>query len=381
MTRIEVSRVTCIADVRLTPALEAEADLMGLLRTYSTRGKQVALKSRAALLPGKRFGLVEAPSDLIRMYVPRQHERAVMARLAATADLFMPGRGSVFAEDAVIVGDPLEFWDQSRLCLDAPAWADDQRMQPAPYDLIFCIVPRGHGDDLARVMLDMGLCVPTVSYGEGVGLRDRLGLLRITIPVEKEILWFLVPPGDSDFVVDVATRKAGLTQPGHGFLGRSPVRALAVNSRLLVDRRRHVASMEQVISTLDQLRGSTDWRRMSGIHPRRSAGMHRHARAMTRLTLVCEEGTSGGPVRAALDAGAGGATLVRLNRRAPAPIDHADDEAAMVSHARECCDLIVRQSLAGRIEEAVTASGLYEDPVHGFIEVGQVHDAVTYRPG
>ncbi len=96
MNRLDVSRITCIADNRLTPRIEAEADRMGLLATYSERGKQVALKTRpAGLLFGRRPRLVEAPSDVIRLYVPRRHEQAAMARLAAAADLFLPGRGSL----------------------------------------------------------------------------------------------------------------------------------------------------------------------------------------------------------------------------------------------------------------------------------------------
>jgi len=385
MNRLDVSRITCIADNRLTPRIEAEADRMGLLVTYSERGKQVALKTRpAGLLFGRRPRLVEAPSDVIRLYVPRPHERAAMARLAAAADLFLPGRGSLFAEEVTLVGESLRLWDEQRLCADVPAWAGDARLAPAPHDLIQCILPRGRGEELARTLLDMGLCVPIVSYGEGMGLRDRLGLLRITIPREKEILWFLIPQADSAFVVDIAARKAGLREPGRGFLCHMPVRALAVNTRLVLSRRKHVASMEQVISTLDQLQGSTDWRRMSAAARRARTPARSGPGDFQRLTLVCEEGTADGPVRAAMDAGGGGATLSRLSLRAPEPADGgapAGEQAAMGSHARESCDLFIRRSLAPAIEQAVAGSGFFAPPVNGFIEIGAVHDAVTYRGG
>ncbi|NCA81478.1 MAG: hypothetical protein EOM72_01855 [Opitutae bacterium] len=378
MNRREVSKITCVADVRLTARLEAEADRMGLRETYSERGKQVALKARPAWQPfGLRSAMAEAPSDLLRLYVPRAHERAAMIRLASAADLFLPGRGSIFAEDAVLVGDAPPPWDEAKLCADPPAWAADGRLEPAAYDLVFCIVQRGRGGELARAMLEMGLGVPIVSYGEGMGMRDRLGLLRIAIPQEKEILWFLVPPGDSDLVVDVSLRKAGLREPGRGFLGRIPVRALAVNSRMHLDRRRHVATMEQVISTLDQLRGSTDWRRITAAARRRNAPEPRAGDGMARFTLICEEGSAAAAVRAALDAGAGGATLSRLSRRAPDPHE-GDEEVAMASHARECCDLVVPRSLVARLEDAAIRSGLFEPPANGFIEIGPVHDAVTY---
>ena len=381
MNRLEVSKITCVADVRLTARLEAEADRMGLLETYTERAKQVALKPRSIWLPlGRHSAMAESPSDIIRLYVPRSHERAAMARLATAADLFLPGRGSIFAEDSILVGNDFRLWDESKLCADPPSWAAENRMEPSPYDLIFCILPRGRGTELANAILEMGLCVPIVSYGEGMGMRDRLGLLRITIPQEKEILGFLVPPGDSDFVVDVAVRKAGLHEPGRGFLGRIPVRALAINARMNLAPRRHVATMEQVITTLDQLRGSTDWRRLS------AAARHHRATELpsqderVRLTLICEEGTSSGPVRAALDAGAGGATLSRLSRRAPIPRE-GEEEVAMVSHAREFCDLVVRRSVLDRIENAAIQNGLLQEPANGFIELGPIHDTISYTGG
>lgn len=388
MNRREVSRITCIVDVRLTERIEAEADRMGLLETFSERGKQIALQVRPFWQPlGRHYLMMESPSDLIRLYVPRQHERAAMARLAAAADLFLPGRGSIFAEDVVLAGDGLRLWDEARLAAHAPTWAADGQIPPAPYDLVFCIVPRGRGGELARTLLEMGLGVPIVSYGEGMGMRDRLGLLRITIPQEKEILWLLVPPGDSNFVVDVALRKANLHEPGSGFLGRTPVRALAVNARLHLDRRRHVATMEQVISTLDQLHGSTDWRRMTPAARLHTDPEARDRNGMARFTLVCEEGAAAAVVRAAMDVGAGGATLSRLSLRAPVPradepeTEAADEEVAMISHARECCDLFVPRRLVETLETAVVRSGLFEEPANGFIEIGPVHDALANPPG
>lgn len=379
MMRLDISRITCVADSRLTPRIEAEADRMGLLETYSERGKQTAHKSRPGFLFFRRRpALIDAPTHFIRLYVPRRHERAVMARLAAAADLFLPGRGSLFAEDVTLVGDSFNLWNDKQLSADVPAWVDDARLTPAPYELIFCIVPRGHGDELAHTMLDTGLGVPMVSYGEGMGLRGRLGLLRITIPREKEMLWFLIPPGDADFVVDLAARKAGLREPGRGFLCRIPVRALAVNTRMVLSRRKHVASMEQVISTLDQLRGSADWRRVSATPPPFRPPPHSGPGHYQRFTLVCEEGTAQGPVRAAMHVGAGGATLSRLSRRAPDPYN-GNETFAMMSHAREACDLIVPRSLAPPLEQAITNSGFFEPPINGFIEIGLVHDAITYR--
>ncbi len=380
MKRIEASKITCIADVRISERIEAEVDRMGLLETYSERGKQVALKARSAWLPfARRSTMLESPAEVFRFYVPREYERAAMVRLAGAADLFLPGRGSVCAQDVVLMGEDLHFWEDSNLCSEPPDWVLESRLQTAPYDMIFCIVQRGRGEELARTILDMGLGVPVISYGEGMGLRDRLGLLRITIPQEKELFRFLVPSNDSDLVVDVAVRTAGLNQAGQGFLSRTPVRALAVNTQMNLDRRRHVASMEQVISTLDQLRGSTDWRRISAAARRHHAARPPEHGGMVRFSLVCESGTGGPAVQAAMEAGASGATLSRLSRRMKKTLDSPGlEEAALASCARECCELIVTRAVALRLEEAVIKSGLFEKPANGFIEIASVQDAVTY---
>ncbi len=237
-------------------------------------------------------------------------------------------------------------------------------------------------------MLEMGLCVPIIGFGEGMGLRDRLGLLRITIPVKKELLWFLVPEGDSDFVLDTAVRKARLNEPGRGFIYRVPVRSVAVNSRLYIDHRRHVATMEQVISAVDELRGSAEWRRIDGAG-RGHREKARNAKVdLASFTLICEEGTVSDSVNAAMGAGAGGATLVGLSLREengkadpPSAGSAPGDGATVVSHARETCDLIVQRELGERLETVVAECGFFSSPANGFVEISSVSDAITYTGG
>ena len=46
----------------------------------------------------------------------------------------------------------------------------------------------GSGESLAKAALDLGICVPLVTFGTGNYMRDQLGLIRITISPEKEIV-------------------------------------------------------------------------------------------------------------------------------------------------------------------------------------------------
>ena len=390
MNRAEASKVTCVVDSRLRGEVDAELSRMGVREAYSIKAKQVSLTARHKFLAlSAGVALVEDRAEIIRFYVPRGWERTAMERVAAAADLFLPGRGSVFAEEVILVRSGALPWNEEMMADHDGKSVDPAGGDPgASYDLICCIVQRGRGDEIARTMLEMGLCVPIIGFGEGMGLRDRLGLLRITIPVKKELLWFLVPEGDSDFVLDTAVRKARLNEPGRGFIYRVPVRSVAVNSRLYIDHRRHVATMEQVISAVDELRGSAEWRRIDGAG-RGHREKARNAKVdLASFTLICEEGTVSDSVNAAMGAGAGGATLVGLSLREengkadpPSAGSAPGDGATVVSHARETCDLIVQRELGERLETVVAECGFFSSPANGFVEISSVSDAITYTGG
>jgi hypothetical protein len=171
--------------------------------------------------------------------------------------------------------------------------------------------------------------------------------------------------------------KARLDRPGQGFIYRCRVRAAAVNTRMSRSRRRHVASMEQVILAVDSLQGSTDWRRITA-PSRGRGGQTDEGPALACLSVICDEGRAGDFVRAAMEAGAGGATLMRLGYRdlPGAAVEHRETSP---SHARETCDLIVPADLTDDILEALADRGLFEPEVYGLVEITKVEKAVTYR--
>lgn len=366
------SKISCVADVNVAPAVaEALRDLR-LPEVFVQRAKQISLEETRGPL-GLGFGssvrAAEDRAELLRWYVPRRFEAGVMRRVAEAADLYLPGRGSLFAEDAgVRRGGTLEFDEALLAELSAEGGS-----RPEAYAVLCCIVQRGMAGPLADVILDLGLCVPVVSFGEGMGLRNKLGLLRITIPVDKEVIYFVVPERDADLVEGLAVHKARLDRPGQGFIYRFPVRAAAVNLRVRRGKRSSAASMEQVIAALDELRGSSDWRRLAPAKPSRGAAAREGAEQLYCLSLVTQEGLVGEFVRAAMDAGAGGATLVPLEHRSYAAGKDRPE------HARETCDLIVPEAVVGPVIEAAEARGLFKPDSLGIAELSYVAKAVTYR--
>lgn len=369
MIRAERSRITCVVDSRLVPLVEAALSDLGVPEAFVQRAKQMSLSERRRPIGlGPASDLVESRSEIYRIHVPAEDEAAVARHIAEAADLYLPGRGSLFADDVAI-----ESAEPAPLAAPKPAKAAGQAKRTSRCDMVCCIVRRGLGLTLARTVLEMGLCVPVISFGKGMGLRNKLGLLRITIPVEKEALYFVVPERDADFLESLLVHKARLDRPGQGFIYRYPVRAYAVNLSVKRGSRSHAASMEQVIAALDELRGSSEWRRLGPSKPRaQSAG---DDQGLACVSLVAEEGSVGDYVKAAMDAGAGGATLLPLSRRSYG--EGAKNDRA--SNARETCDLIVPGDVAEPVLAAVRSAGLLSEGSGGRAELSAVRRAVTYR--
>lgn len=389
MKRERVAKITCVAASSLGPSVLSALGDAGVPDVFVQNGKQVCLAERGGLfgfLP--RVDLEDSASLVYRFYVPRERAEDVGARIVDAADLSLPGRGSLFVEPAELLsGDDIRQvgeGEEERRGRIKEAIKDilkpRQRLQD--YTALTCIVQRGQGEPLARTILEMGLCVPVVTYGRGMGLRNKLGLLRITIPVEKEVLYFLVPTADAALVESIAVHKARLDRPGQGFIYSNRVRAAAVNARVSRTRRRHVATMEQVITAVDSLQGSTDWRRLSAASAKSRLASGHPGPEQACLSVSCDEGRASEFVRAAMDVGAGGATLMRVRYRdlpGPEGTERRSPDTSKTSHARESCDLIIPESLTDTVLAAMETRGLFESGVFGLVEISSVGKAVTYR--
>jgi len=222
---------------------------------------------------------------------------------------------------------------------------------------ISCTVPRGGGDALARAILELGVCVPVIFFGTGMGFRDKLGLLRITIPVEKEIIWFVVPRTDAELVEKTLIPRARLDVPGKGFLYKCFVHAPVVNLRLRHGKRSHAATMEQVIAALDEVRGSSDWRRLGSRKSKSGSGDAKsiHTRG---LFFIGEEEEVDTFRITAMDNGARGATLNLLEMRS---YSRLEKEQAMESRSRSLCDILVSPAVEEKLRKPVAKTGLFDN--------------------
>ena len=85
----------------------------------------------------------------------------------------------------------------------------------------------GRADVVIRAAQGMGAPGAIVYHAQGLGPRERLGLLSIAIEAEKEVVSILVAADYQDAVLETIYRAAELDVPGAGMIYAIPVEKVA----------------------------------------------------------------------------------------------------------------------------------------------------------
>lgn len=358
----KTAQITCEVFKTLSSKVVEAIKGAGIDEVHIQSGRAVVLKEKNGILGiGAGTTLDEEPSEIFRINVTEGAEDGVMKKIIDAAELTIPGRGSIFAESVSTTGS-----------MSAAAKADISTL-PTGLSGVICIVQRGQGNIIVRAALDMGFSVPNITFGEGTGLRDKLGLLRITIPAEKDVVHLTVADQDVNEVMNVLIDAGKLDQPGKGFIYNFPVAKGLLNTKILRGKQKHAASIEQMISALDDIKGNTEWRK-------RSAGAgtsvkRKFLNDLVNFTLICNEGRAGDLVKAAMGVGAAGATISKLRYL------RFDGKESDTSTAREMSDLIISQTQVDTIAKAMEDAGVFDKQTAGVIDLKPVPKACTYLGG
>jgi hypothetical protein len=350
------------------PVIRALAD-HGIVEGHLAAGRAAVLQEKKRFLgAGEKIVLAEDPIEIFSFLVDPASEEAALKLVLKVAGMEIRGRGMAFGETVQLLGG-------HELCAEnrpEPFTAEcGIRLIP---DLvgICCIVQRGQGDEVARVSLDTGTCVPAITFGRGTGVRDKLGLLRITIPAEKEVIHIVTDRHSADAVMGMMIDVGRLDEPGKGFIYAYPLGRGIVNTKIQRGMARHAASIEQIIAVVDEIKGGTTWRRRSGTAVSGNGG-ESYLLDLIDLTLVCDEGRGEDLVKAAMEVGAAGATISHQKHIRP-----QDSPFSRVSPARECCNMIVSRPQVPAIGEALERAGAFDDRAHGQLYGRPVPKAFTY---
>lgn len=84
--------------------------------------------------------------------------------------------------------------------------------------LITCVVQRGKADDVIDAARGAGAQGATAYYGRGTGVRERLGIMGLTVEAEKEVITIIVANDQLDHIFEKMYLAGELDLPGMGVI-------------------------------------------------------------------------------------------------------------------------------------------------------------------
>lgn len=84
--------------------------------------------------------------------------------------------------------------------------------------MITCLVQAGRADDVVKAAQNVGAQGATVTYARGTGIRERMGLLGVTIEEQKEMIRIIVSAEQADRVFEAMYLAGDLDTPGMGIM-------------------------------------------------------------------------------------------------------------------------------------------------------------------
>lgn len=256
-----VSLITCIVNNEVSHLVQDFLIRLGV-DVYIESGRNVreVVKPLPFGIPGDTVKLNSTSATIFRFSVPRENARLVIEAVVALAKLNIPGRGTIFSQDLMEFSKyPPEI--NFNVLEDYLMESGDVNLLNRLSYMICVLSENGSGDKLAKYALDLGICVPLLTNATGNDIRDQLGLIRVTIPAEKEVVHLVVPEHDSASIAYLLAEHSHLDRPGRGFIYQTPVTVGLVDTHMKIGGQKYSASMEQVICAIDSLKGDTSWRR------------------------------------------------------------------------------------------------------------------------
>ena len=93
--------------------------------------------------------------------------------------------------------------------------------------LITCIVEMGSAEKVLEAAKNSGAQGATINYARGTGIREKLGLLGVTIDEQKEVIRIIVSEEQSDLIFETIYLAGQLDKPGRGIMYMSRLERVA----------------------------------------------------------------------------------------------------------------------------------------------------------
>ena len=292
----------------ILPKESATATLEKAIESYP--GSAVMLSARGSISSDKWYSRVFPPvnpeQQVVELLVEDDRITDLMNSITLAGHLNSSGSGAVFSTKC---GKTLYLGDKGASVTSKAVGITDGIEYKSETTTIYCIAQKDKSEAIANVAMKEGSPGPTVVFGEGRGIRDRMGLLRIAISPEKELIRVVVDNYDVEPVFSAMVKEGKLDTPGMGFIYTMPVDKAYVSLASIIGARDELASNHQIIKAIDDIKGGTAWRTLSSDTPGEGVPDQKHLLDLVRLSCVTERGKGDEIVDAAIAAGAPGASI------------------------------------------------------------------------
>jgi nitrogen regulatory protein PII len=147
--------------------------------------------------------VISPEKTILETLVPESLSHALINNLSDAAALHDSGTGivySVHCEKALFQNADIVFPDIPK-----------KGLEPLHYKhrlyAIHCITQKGKAENVSHAAIRAGAHGPIVSYGQGRGIRERMGLIRIAISPEKELIQVVVDHYNTEPVLEAMIRE------------------------------------------------------------------------------------------------------------------------------------------------------------------------------
>ena len=84
--------------------------------------------------------------------------------------------------------------------------------------MITCVVQNNLAETVLEAAKNSGAQGATINYARGTGVRERLGLLGVTIDEQKEVIRIIVSKEQSELIFETMYLAGQLDKPGKGIM-------------------------------------------------------------------------------------------------------------------------------------------------------------------
>ena len=94
-------------------------------------------------------------------------------------------------------------------------------------NLITCVIQKDLAEPVLEAAKNAGAQGATISYAQGTGVRERMGLMGVTIDEQKEVIRIILSEEQSDIVFETMYLAGQLDKPGKGIMFMSALERVA----------------------------------------------------------------------------------------------------------------------------------------------------------